>query len=64
MGSVVGIVTAASPTCPLGSVNRVTPPMMHVWFVPVPGGPTAIDASDAQIVRAAEHVSSPRNGPA
>jgi len=27
--------------------------MMHVWFVPVPGGPTAIDASDAQIVRAA-----------
>jgi len=64
MGAVVGIVTAATPTCPLGSANRVTPPMMHVWFVPVPGGPTAIDASDAQIVRAAERVPSPRNGPA
>jgi hypothetical protein len=64
MGAVVGIVTAATPTCPLGSANHVTPPMMHVWFVPVPGGPTAIDASDAQIVRAAERVPAPRNGPA
>jgi len=24
------------------------------WFVPVPGGPTAINASDAQIVQAAQ----------
>jgi hypothetical protein len=64
LGDVVGIVTAATPTCPPGSANRVTPPMMHVWFVPIPGGPTAIDASDAQIVRAAERVPSPRNGPA
>ena len=38
--------------------NRVTPPMMHVWFVPVPGSPAAIDASDAAIVRAARQ--SPR----
>lgn len=61
---VVGLVSAAHPTCPAGSVNRVTPPMMHIWFVPVPGGPTAIDASDAQVVRAAERVRSPRNGTA
>ena len=53
LGVVVGLVTAADHGCPAGSTNRVTPPMMHVWFVPVPGGPTAIDASDAQIVRAA-----------
>jgi hypothetical protein len=59
---VVGIVTAAHPTCPAGSRNRVTPPMMHVWYVPIPGGPTAIDASDVQIVRAAERVPSPANG--
>jgi len=61
---VVGVVTAAHPTCPPGSANRVTPPMMHVWFVPIPGGPTAIDAADARVVRAAEQVSGPRNGPA
>ncbi len=61
---VVGVVTAAHPTCPPGSRNHVTPPMMHIWFVPVPGGPTAIDALDVQIVRAAEQVRSPRNGPA
>ncbi len=51
---VVSVVTAARPTCPPGSTDRVTPPMMHVWFVPIPGGPTAIDAADAQVVRAAE----------
>jgi hypothetical protein len=28
------------------------------WFVPIPGGPTAIDATNAQIVQAAEQVSS------
>ncbi|HEX5189973.1 MAG TPA: hypothetical protein VFW16_10550 [Streptosporangiaceae bacterium] len=61
---VVGVVTAAHPTCPPGSRNHVTPPMMHVWFVPIPGGPTAIDASDVQVVRAAERVRAPRNGPA
>ena len=61
---VVGVVTAAHPSCPPGSRNRVTPPMMHIWFVPIPGGPTAIDASDAQIVRAAERVRAHGNGPA
>lgn len=58
------VVAQANPTCPSGSVNHVTPPMMHVWFVPVPGGPTAVDATDGQIVKAAEQVSGPLNGPA
>jgi len=61
---VVGVVTAAHPSCPAGSRNRVTPPMMHIWFVPIPGGPTAVDASNAQIVRAAQRVRSHGNGSA
>jgi hypothetical protein len=32
-----------------------------VWFVPVPGGPTAVDAPDGQVVRAAERVPAPAN---
>jgi hypothetical protein len=36
--------------------------MMHVWFVPIPGGPTAIDASDAQIVHAAEQAAAATRG--
>jgi hypothetical protein len=64
LGVVVGLVTAADHTCPTGSTNRVTPPMMHVWFVPVPGGPIAIDASDSQLVRAAGQVRGSGNGPA
>jgi hypothetical protein len=35
--------------------------MLHVWFVPVPGGPTAVDAPDAQVVTAAEQVAGPAN---
>jgi hypothetical protein len=62
--AVVAIINAAHPACPAGSRNRITPPMMHVWFVPIPGGPTAIDAPDRAIVRAAEQVRAPRNGPA
>lgn len=61
---VVGVVTAAHPTCPPGSRNRVTPPMMHIWFVPIPGGPTAIDAPATEIVRAAEQVAASGNGTA
>jgi hypothetical protein len=61
---VVGVVGPAHPSCPAGSVNRVTPPMMHIWFVPIPGGPTAIDASNPQVVHAAEQVPAPANGPA
>jgi hypothetical protein len=61
---VVGAVGRDGSACPAGSRNRVTPPMIHVWFVPVPGGPTAIDAPDAQVVHAAEQVSAPANGTA
>jgi len=59
---VVGEVGPGNTTCPPGSVNRVTPPMIHVWFVPIPGGPTAIDAPDRQVVQAAEQVAAPPNG--
>jgi hypothetical protein len=48
--------------CPAGSSNHVTPPMMHVWYVPIPGGPNAIDAPDGQVVRAADKVAAPKNG--
>lgn len=61
---VAGVSGAGHPACPAGSRNRVTPAMMHVWFVPIPGGPTAVDAPDAQVVRAAEQVAAPHNGTA
>jgi hypothetical protein len=61
---VVGGIGAGHPACPAGSRNRVTPAMMHVWFVPIPGGPTAVDAPDALVVRAAEQVAAPHNGTA
>jgi hypothetical protein len=61
---VVGSVGPGQPGCPPGSVNRVTPAMIHVWYVPIPGGPTAIDASDQQVVQAAELVPAPPNGTA
>jgi hypothetical protein len=61
---VVGALNPGNSTCPAGSQNRVTPPMMHIWFVPIPGGPTAIDAPNQQVVRAAEQVGGPRNGTA
>jgi hypothetical protein len=63
-GVVVGLLDAAHSACPAGSANHVTPPMMHVWYVPIPGGPTAIDATDAQVVSAAERVGGFGNGPA
>jgi hypothetical protein len=61
-GTVVGLTHDGG--CPAGAVNRVTPPMLHVWYVPIPGGPTAVDAPDAQVVRAAEQVKSPHNSTA
>lgn len=60
----IGVVGEADPACPAGSANRVSPPMLHIWFAPIPGGPTAVDAPDAQVVRAAERVPGPGNGPA
>jgi hypothetical protein len=62
--NVVGEVGPGQSTCPPGSVNRVTPAMIHVWFVPIPGGPTAIDAPNHQVVQAAEQVHAPANGTA
>jgi len=59
-----GVVAETDPGCPPGPRNRVTPPMMHLWFVPIPGGPTAVDATNAQIAHAAEQVASPANGAA
>jgi hypothetical protein len=61
---VVGEVSSGSSACPPGSRNRTTQPMMHVWFVPISGGPTAIDAPDQQVVQAAERVAAPANGTA
>jgi hypothetical protein len=61
---VVGALNSASSTCPAGSHNRVTPPMIHIWYVPIPGGPTAIDAPSQQVVQAAERVAAPGNGTA
>jgi hypothetical protein len=61
---VTGSVGGGNTICPAGSVNRVTPPMIHVWYVPIPGGPTAVDAQDPQVVQAAELVSAPVNGTA
>lgn len=36
-------------TCPLGSLSISAPPMLHVWIVPNPGGPFAMDLSPAVI---------------
>lgn len=55
------VVAEADPTCPAGSVNRITPPMLHIWFVPIPGGPTAIDAPDTQVVQAAQKITTVGN---
>jgi hypothetical protein len=39
--------------CPAGENALQTPEMMHVWQVPVPGGPLTMDPTDQQIVEAA-----------
>ena len=39
--------------CANGESPLVTPAMMHVWQVPVPGGPLAMDPTDQQVVEAA-----------
>ena len=45
----VGLVSPFG-TCPSGSLNLVTPAMMHVWTVDVPGGPYS-DLSPEEIVK-------------
>lgn len=63
-GAVVGF--AVGGTCRAGSINVVTPPMIHIWLAPVPGGPLAVDGSTAQIEAAADALPapSPANGAA
>lgn len=39
--------------CPDGTVESPTPEMLHVWQVPVPGGPLAMDPTDLQVMQAA-----------
>ena len=39
--------------CPAGERPLMTPEMMHVWQVGVPGGPLAMDPTDEQIVESA-----------
>jgi hypothetical protein len=56
-GVVVGV--ERSGTCAAGSTNHVTQPMIHVWLAPIPGGPLAVDASDAQVVAAAAQLPAP-----
>jgi hypothetical protein len=43
----------ADGVCPSGENALHTPEMMHVWQVPVPGGPLTMDPTDQQIVEAA-----------
>ena len=51
--STTGQIDGLQP-CNLGShADPTTPFMTHVWQVPVPGGPLAIDPSDLQVVQAA-----------
>jgi hypothetical protein len=63
-GVVVG--TEDNATCPTGTTHRVTQPMIHVWLAPIPGGPLAVDASDSQVVAAADRLPAvnPANGTA
>jgi hypothetical protein len=56
-GVVVG--TEHNGSCPAGSVNHVTQPMIHVWLAPLPGGPLVVDAPDAQVVAAAQQLTVP-----
>jgi hypothetical protein len=42
-----------SGVCPTGENPLRTPEMLHVWQVPVPGGPLTMDPTDQQVVEAA-----------
>ena len=55
-GRVVGTDAAS---CTAGSVNQVTQPMMHVWMIPVSGGPLAADPTALSEVEAAAHAPTP-----
>jgi hypothetical protein len=62
-GKVVGNDTAGS--CASGSVNRVTPPMMHVWLVPDGSGSGPLDPEPSNVAvfqGARTLIPSPANG--
>lgn len=63
-GTVVG--QESGGACGVGSVNRTTSPMMHVWMTPVTGGPLVPDPSPVSQVEAAVQMeaTSPANGTA
>jgi hypothetical protein len=50
-GTISGFQTGGQ--CPADERPLMTPEMMHVWQVPVPGGPLAMDPTDEQIVESA-----------
>ncbi len=50
-GTISGFQTAGG--CPAGENPLLTPEMLHVWQVPVPGGPLTMDPTDQQVVEAA-----------
>ena len=56
-GRVVG--TDANSSCSAGSVNRVTQPMMHVWMIPVSGGPLSPDPAALSEIEAAAQAPTP-----
>ena len=56
-GRVVG--TNANSSCAAGSLNQVTQPMMHVWMIPVSGGPLAPDPTALSEVEAAAQAPTP-----
>jgi hypothetical protein len=56
-GAVVGVTNGG--VCAAGSTNHISQPMLHVWLVPVPGGPLVVDATDAQVVQAAQQLPTP-----
>lgn len=50
-GAISGFST--NGVCPAGESPLFTPEMLHVWQVPVPGGPLTMDPTDQQVVEAA-----------
>jgi hypothetical protein len=51
--NMTGQIDGLQPCNPGSHADPTTPFMTHVWQVPVPGGPLAIDPSDLQVVQAA-----------
>ena len=52
LSSTTHVIEGFAP-CAAGSTLLKTPEMLHVWQIPVPGGPLAMDPSDLEVVEAA-----------